>query len=291
MKLPWGGDDEKDEELDRLRSKIEELENEVESYRKRFEAEKERRSKLSRQKQGAEEELNILKQKIESEKQEEEYDNDGHESIQKTSIGLDYFQKLVSRLQTIKSEEEGLVTICSRDKLSDHPEISEIKNSLASEKIANILNRQELVMVSDSQELHYVFTLRPFYSNSFTIDNRFNLDKIQEFIEREKHWVLVELGHTKILKEKNGDYEIVEEVKSRVDRKHSKGGFSQQRFERKRDEQVRQHLEQVEEALPDGEVYILGDNRYCQDLDGKYLGSFDSSSPITQELYRPRIHK
>lgn len=292
MKLPWSGDNEKDEELERLSSKIEELEEEVKRYRKRFEAEKERRSKLSRQKQEAEEELNILEQKMEASSESVEAEKDEAEnSFETFLLELDYFEKLVSRFQTIESEEKELVTVYSTDKLAKHHSINEVKNSLPSEKISSVLDRDQILVLSDGQQIHYVFSLRPFYQDYFEIDNRFNLESILEFIEREKYWVLVELGHTKILKEEAGDYEVLEEVKSRVDRKHSKGGFSQQRFERKRKEQVSQHLEQVEEALPEGEVYLLGDNRYCQELSGKYLGSFDSSNSIKQELYRPQIHK
>jgi hypothetical protein len=95
----------------------------------------------------------------------------------------------------------------------------------------------------------------------------------------------VSAGETKILRESCGDFEIVEHVKSRVDRKHSQGGYSQGRFERKREEQIENHLDRVEELLPDGAL-LMGEKGLCDRLPGRHVGGFDRNRSLKDELYK-----
>ena len=78
-----------------------------------------------------------------------------------------------------------------------------------------------------------------------------------------------------------GVYEETERVdfegfESGVKSDHSKGGFSQSRFERLRDEQIERHLEKCESALDAIEadrLYVVGDRRL--------IGEFDADADAT----------
>ncbi|MFB6147793.1 MAG: Vms1/Ankzf1 family peptidyl-tRNA hydrolase, partial [Candidatus Nanohaloarchaea archaeon] len=127
---------------------------------------------------------------------------------------------------------------------------------------------------------------RPFFDAEWMLDGSFHVSPLMEFIDEQKTWALVSAGETHIYREESGEYEELDVVKSRVDREHSKGGFSQDRFERKREEQVEQHLEEVEKVLQDyGKVYLLGEKRLCEQLPGERLGGFDPNRKKPEVFY------
>jgi hypothetical protein len=82
-----------------------------------------------------------------------------------------------------------------------------------------------------------------------------------------------------------GVYEGTERVaydgfESRVKSDHSKGGFSQGRFERLRDEQIAAHLEDCAEALDAVDAdrrYVVGDRRLVDEFDADATAAVDAS--------------
>jgi peptide subunit release factor 1 (eRF1) len=79
-----------------------------------------------------------------------------------------------------------------------------------------------------------------------------------------------------------GVYEADEQVsfegfESDVKSDHSKGGFSQSRFERVRDEQIETHVEKCETTLDSVDadrLYVVGDRRLIGELDA------DATAPV-----------
>lgn len=114
----------------------------------------------------------------------------------------------------------------------------------------------------------------------------FSVGELEDFVGKEKIWVKVSAGNSKVFRESDGELELLEHVKDRVDRQHSSGGFSQSRFERKRDEQIQGHVKNVDIAIPDeGEVFLVGEKDLCRDLPGQYLGGFDPNKSDLEALY------
>ncbi|MFO7925705.1 MAG: Vms1/Ankzf1 family peptidyl-tRNA hydrolase [Halobacteriota archaeon] len=71
-----------------------------------------------------------------------------------------------------------------------------------------------------------------------------------------------------------------EGFESRVKSDHSKGGFSQGRFERLRDEQIAAHLDDCSEALESVEAerrYVVGDRRLIAGFDADETAAVDAS--------------
>ena len=136
--------------------------------------------------------------------------------------------------------------------------------------------------------------MSPFFKSKFVVEEFFDIADLLEFFNSEKHWVLVSAGKTKVLREESGRVEEVESVKSRVDREHSKGGFSQGRFERKRDEQIEKHVKQVKQVLEDFDeesLYVLGDKKLCDELPGSYLGGFDPNRKKPEQFYQFQLYR
>lgn len=71
-----------------------------------------------------------------------------------------------------------------------------------------------------------------------------------------------------------------EGFESDVKSDHSKGGFSQSRFERIRDEQIHRHVEKCEETLESVEadrLYVVGDRRLVGEFDADVTAAVDAT--------------
>ncbi|MFB6144970.1 MAG: Vms1/Ankzf1 family peptidyl-tRNA hydrolase [Candidatus Nanohaloarchaea archaeon] len=287
MRLPWNeGREEKNEKIEQLQERIQELEEEKDSFKQRFQAEKERRSELSRKKQDAEKELNRLRDRLRADEGKVEEDESRQNDFTKISYGR--VKKMLQKLGTVSSEEKDMVTVYSPGKFENHPRLKDIKNSVNREGYQVLKNRESFVAFIDPDLSSYLVELSPFYSEKLSIDDGFYTGRLLQFIEEEKHWLLVTAGDTRLYREKDGEFEEIDREASRVEKKHSKGGFSQQRFERKREDQIEKHVKAVAEMIKEKdleEVYILGDKRICSDLPGKYLGNFDPNMKKPEQFY------
>lgn len=292
MKLPWKKKiEEKEEEIQKLEEQLDELEDEKEQLQDRFDAEQERRKKLSRQKQEAEEELNRVKDKLEQletgQGDEEEIDKTGEIELQQLEFKEAY--RLLNKLDTLGSDENDMVTVYSSDNIEEVNDLSGLKNSITGDQYSKLGSFEGFVGFLDPDLGSWVLKSTPFFDSRFELSYGFDTDTVLGFIESEKYWALVSAGETKVYREEKGGFEKVERVKSRVDREHSKGGFSQGRFERKREGQIENHLENVREVLEqynEEEVYLLGDERHCKELPGQYLGGFDPNRKKPEQFYQ-----
>ncbi len=282
MKLPWG----KEDELEQLRQEIEGLRDEKQSLEKRFEAEKERRSKLARQKQEAEEELNRLRDRLrslESQDKEEEQDDETRD-FEPADFSRVY--RMLEKLDSLESPEEDLVTVFSPGKLSEVDDMKGLRNSVDQKQLRLVRQNESFAAFLEPDFLELILKTRPFFEPGWSLGDRFELSPLLEFIESEKTWVLVSAGETKIYREQAGEVKEIGQVKTRVNSKHSSGGYSQTRFERKREEQVQEHLDQVSEALEEREnIYLLGEKSLCKELPGEHLGGFDPNLGHPEVFY------
>lgn len=289
MKTPWNYIKEKkrlETELKEKKEKIEELKNENENYRERFEAEKERRSKLSTEKQEAEKKLKKLEQRLQNTNKHSKKEENKKREASKLDSSFEEVKKGLEKIKSIKSDEKDLITIYGSS--GDFQDVKALKNSVSSKIFREVESEENFVLFTDEGFFNWILETRPFFETSWRRGNSFDVSKLLDFIEKEKYWILASMGETKIFREASGDFEEVERVKTRVNRKQKKGGFSQGRFERKRDEQVRDHVKKVNEKLEDlneEEIYVLGDRRLCQDIEAGYLGGFDASRHVSADVF------
>jgi hypothetical protein len=285
MKLFGNKNEDKIEELE---EKLQEKKEKIEELEGKLKSEENRRKKHTREKQEAERKVNRLEDKLEGLKSSED-EKEKENTLEKDDLGLEDLQRSLKKLEKIESDRKELVTVFSPSKLSNHSEIRDIRNSLPQEVISRLNSIENLLLFQDPDLGTFCFQVNPFYTEKFNVGENFEASEILDFLEEEKTWVTVSRGETHIYREERGEVEEVESVKSRVNREHGKGGFSQGRFERKRDEQIQNHLEKVSEKLENYEnIYLLGDKALCKDLDGKYISGFDDNSSPSTNFYRPR---
>ncbi|MFB6100034.1 MAG: Vms1/Ankzf1 family peptidyl-tRNA hydrolase [Candidatus Nanohalobium sp.] len=291
MQLPWNKKQEKIEELEKeveeLNQQIEDLREEKESFRKRFEAEKERRSELSRKKQKAEKELKKLKQKQEgTEKDVSEEEAEEAESSAE-DVSLEKAKRIIEKLESYESPEKDLVTVYSPRELGKLADTQGLKNSISGEEY-EFISDEKFIGFIDQDVLKLKLKSRPFFAPEWERSDCFNVETLRKFISREKQWAVVSAGDTQIITEKDGEILEREKVENRIERKQKKGGFSQSRFERKRQEQIDEHLEQVEERV-DEQTLLVGEERLCKELPGEFLGGFDDSRGLVDGIYGFRL--
>jgi hypothetical protein len=90
----------------------------------------------------------------------------------------------------------------------------------------------------------------PIIEGQVELGSAFHLDTIKEMLEIPALVISAHAGDTLIgIALSPGRFEVQEAVKSQVKEKHSKGGWSQKRFERLREEDIRNHAEVIEEKL------------------------------------------
>lgn len=288
MRLPWGKSDDGKNRLEELEQKLEDIREERDSLRERFEAESRRRSELARQKQQAEEKLNRLEDRLDNFGEED--DEEEEIEVDRVRLGFEETLRMLRKLDSVKSPEKDLLTVYSAEEVEKVEDFRGLKNAVTPGQLERLRAAEGFAAFLDPDLESVLLETRPVFGKGWDIGRMFDVSGMLEFIEEEKHWVLVSAGETSIFREQAGEYEEVETVKSRVNRQHSKGGFSQGRFDRKRDEQVEQHLEQVEETLQDREsVYLLGDRRLCEDLPGEHLGGFDPNLSPPEVFYSFQI--
>lgn len=290
MKLPWNN--EKEERIQQLEEKLEDLEEEKQKLENQYQAEKERRSKLSSEKQQAQEELNRLKDKVEGLKGEKNMDEEEKkEGLEDISFEQAY--RLLQKISTIEDEREELVTVQCPRKFESFDRRKDLKNSIGKKEFQQLSGGESFTAFMDEDLGNWMLETRPFFGEKMVLSNSFDVSDLVQFIEKEKIWVLLAAGNTKILREEAGSIEEVETLKSRIEKQHSKGGFSQGRFERKREEQIEQYLGEVKEFVEDLEedVFLLGDRRFCEEVPGKRLGGFDPNRGRPEQFYGFRLKK
>jgi hypothetical protein len=283
MELPWGED--KKERIEELEEELEEVNEERQRLKEQLEAEKERRSKLSTAKQEAEKEKKKLKNKLRNLK-EEKKETDSAEESSWRKLEFEQAQRILEKISSVESSEKDLVTVKSPGKASELPDLKGLKNSLNSESFSKIKDESSFIGFLDDDFLDVVIKTRPFMDADWELAEAFRSEEVLDFIDSEKHWVLVSSDRTRIFKEESGNFSELENFSTRVDRKQKKGGFSQSRFERKREEQIQEHVEKTEEKLEDLEnVKLLGEKSLCEKVPGEHLGGFDSSKPAGPDMF------
>lgn len=276
--------EELEEEIAEKEKQINELEEDKKSLQKQLESSDEKRRELAKKKQEAEEQLNRLKDKLESHKKKQDTEKETNTGFRRLS-----FQKarsLIDKLDSVQGED--LTSVYMKGDL-------EIDNFVEKKVIEEVSGYEDFVLFTDNGFFDYLLRTRPFYGEEISVENSFDTDQLTDFIWEEKVWVTVSAGEAHLYREQNGEVEKIDDLKTRVESKHGKGGFSQGRFERKRDQQIEEFSELVEDKISDVEaenIYLVGEKRICKAIDpGRYLGGFDDNRRTVDALYQFRFKK
>jgi uncharacterized coiled-coil protein SlyX len=168
--------------------------------------------------------------------------------------------RLITRLRACRSPEEELVTAYLREapfETSKHPtqELKDLEEELPQEifeRACKIRSDRGVMILYHP----YLFGMAlvppvPVEVDILKFGNTFDLSQLRTMMETPILVVLAHAGETflGVALSKEG-FETYDIVSSQVKEKHSKGGWSQRRFERLREEDIRLHAEMVKERIP-----------------------------------------
>jgi peptide subunit release factor 1 (eRF1) len=251
-----------------LKARIDELEAEVDSLEARYEAESERRADAVRARQEAEERVNRLEDRIadlegrlaaETEEGDADLAFRGRESLSGPRL-----REVLARLDSVDTAAEGALTAF----VTDDGELPAPVARAVGDRTPLVRRAAPCLVCTDDAGLVAV-TLSPpcppapfvDWSDGFALDDgwfhpgpgdalalvRSDLFVVGVFggDDADGDTDVGDLDH-------DGDdtgWTVVETVESDVKSAHSKGGFSQGRFERRRDAQVDDHVDRARDAL------------------------------------------
>ncbi|MFB6091792.1 MAG: Vms1/Ankzf1 family peptidyl-tRNA hydrolase [Haloquadratum sp.] len=240
-----------------LKDRIEELEEENRHLERRAEAEEERRAEAARKRQEAEAEINRLEDRIEGlEERVERLSGDGETSVAvrgTEAIGGERREEVLSRLSSFRTGAEGALTAMVREDVPDA-----VTDALG-ERAALVRRTAPCLVCVDDAGLVAAALDPPTppaafaeWSDAFRIERSW-------FVPTEPTWVALVRSDLFALGIYDGDaVTLVDDVESDVRDAHSKGGFSQARFERRRDQQIDDHLDRAREVV---EAHVGSEDR------------------------------
>lgn len=250
-----------------LKTRIAELEAERESLEERLEAADERRRAAVRDRQTAEERLNQLEDRIaglEGELETHRGDDEGASFQSVETIGIDRMQEILTRLTSYQTNAEGALTAGITNDIPDDA------SSLFDDRIELIDRASPCILCIDDAKVVRVMLSPPRQPESFvTWDDSFSLDASWFLPSGTFTFALVRSDLFAMATYDGRTRGSFVGFTSEVMGRHSKGGFSQARFERRREEQIDTHRKKVEEALDEqdtDELILVGNRRMIDSL-------------------------
>jgi predicted RNase H-like nuclease (RuvC/YqgF family) len=166
-------------------------------------------------------------------------------SAQRVRLGPHDIERLMKRLLACRSPYDDSFTGYVQN-ADDLP-----KDIL--KQIKSLRSRRGLI-VFHSPQLFTLALVPPFPVNEKLIEagSAFRLDPLKEMMETPVIVASVHAGDTFLgMALSSEDFEEKENIESQVKEKHSKGGWSQKRFERLREEDIKAHVDAVAQRLSD----------------------------------------
>jgi peptide subunit release factor 1 (eRF1) len=233
-----------------LKARIADLEEERESLQGRLEGERERRREAVRDRQEAEERVNRLEDRIAD--LEGRLDRTGEEPEPELrgveSLRGGRAREVLDRLESFRTAEEGTLTAMVDE---DLPE--EVEEAFG-EHAALVSRAAPCLAVTDDAGLLSAALAPPVRPEPFsTWSDSVEIDRKWFLPEGEFAFALVRSDLFALGEYEGRERRSLTAFESDVKGDHSKGGFSQGRFERRRDAQIDEHLERCEGMVADRE--------------------------------------
>ena len=258
-----------------LKTRIERLEDERDSLEARLEAESERRADAVSERQAAEERVNRLEDRVAEledrvERAGGDGDGDGTAGFRRvTTLRGERRTTVLDRLRSVDAGPEGALTAAVE---GSGPAPGPVREAFG--RRAPLLDRAApCVALTDDAGVIAAALVPPFPPEPFHgWDRGFRLepawfDPAVATGDGRLALALVRADLFALGVYEDGERVATESFRTDVEENHSKGGFSQARYERRRDEQVAGHLDRVREALADhgGDRLVLAGERTVLD--------------------------
>lgn len=272
--LGRGGDDD-EEELRELRRRLEKTETKLEAAEAQRDKAEKRRREAASEKQEAQRRVNVLEDRVaglesELKRLREAEGGDGEEGFSRVvTVEMDH---LLERLGSYAARSDDLATLVSPD-LSAEDVLDDLGRGLSAAKRFE----KEGVLYHDGAGILSCVVKAPVLRAEPAIryGERFDTDPV-DLTELRRNHVLcfVRSDEAAVARFRDGEIEEFRHISADVKSKHAKGGFSQKRFERLREEQVKKHVEETRRAArnlldDDGFVALGGDSSIATRVAGE----------------------
>jgi peptide subunit release factor 1 (eRF1) len=279
-----------------LKERIAELESEKRHLERRAEAEEERRAEAATARQAAEERVNRLEDRItELEDRVERTEGDDADldfrgidgprpsARESSSPGVetlrgDRLRGVLDRLDSVATDPEGALTAM----IGESGDLPDPVQEAFGDHSSLVGRAAPCIAVTDDAGLVSAALTPPVAPDPFVEwSDGFGLDR-EWFLPTGDFALALVRSDLFALGTYEGDERTdFEGFESDVKGDHSKGGFSQGRFERRRDAQIDEHLEQCEAAIEDAvaeveRVFVVGERTL--------LGEFDEYADATRAV-------
>jgi peptide subunit release factor 1 (eRF1) len=287
-----------------LKARIEELEEENHHLERRAEAEEERRAEAAAERQEAEAEVNRLEDRItELEDRVERLGGDEEADLDyrgTEDLFGERLDEVLARLDSFATGPEGAFSAVVGD------DVPAAVADAFGDRTALVRRAAPCLCLTDDAGLVSVALDAPTPPDEFAAwDDQFRAERSWFVPEDPVRVALVRSDLFALGVYDGASVTLVDEVESDVMNAHSKGGFSQARFERRRDEQVDNHLDRATEALDAhesvadglvvlGERTVLGDFRERADWVATVDASGDPEEALREavrEFWTTRLYR
>ena len=241
-----------------LKERIETLREERDSYEAQLEAERERRAEAASARQDAEERVNRLEDRVaelEDRVERAEGDETNRGVVRVERLAPSEREAVLGRLRSVESGPETLLTAMVEEPGDD------VRAAFGA-RAPLVARAAPCLALTDDHGIVRAALDPPFPPEPFVAwGERFRLDE-SWFVPPARYAVaLVRADRFALGVYDDGERVDLTTLTADVEANHSKGGFSQSRYERRRDEQIAAHHDRAREALSgvDAPLVLTGD--------------------------------
>lgn len=249
------------ERIDDLEAEATDLEEKRDRLRKQLDAEQERRADAASDRQAAEEQVNRLQDRITQLEDEVERlrddEDDGVDFRGVEDLRGSRLDAVLDRLDSVETTSEGAFTA-----MVTEPSADDVRDAFG-ERTALVSRATPCLALTDDAGVVSAALRPPAAPDPFADWN--------DGFELQRKWfrptgrfafALVRADLFALGEYRGDEQRSVTGFTSDVKSDHSKGGYSQDRFERRRDEQIQQHVDRCRDELADrnaDRLYVVGD--------------------------------
>jgi peptide subunit release factor 1 (eRF1) len=254
-----------------LKEEIAELEAEIESLESQLEAEQQRRADAVTDRQDAQQRANRLEDRVtelEDRVQRLQGDESDHEFRAEASLRGGRLDEILDMLASVETGPEGALSAF----VPDGHDLPDAVREAVGERAGLVGRAAPCLLVADDAGLLSACLRPPVAPEPFVEwGEQFQFDR-EWFRPRGRYTLALVRSDLFAMGTYQGDEQVAfHGFDSALKSQHSKGGFSQARFERLRDEQIDDHLERVTAALDERDadpLYVVGERSVLDGFEG-----------------------